>query len=164
MKKTGLALIAFLCFAGVQAQGVFKLGVVAGIASHEEAVSDFYGFVLGADAYYMFNKEDALLNLGPTVGIRNFFGDEISPGIEADDATFLPIGAAARLTILGILTGGADAGYALGLTDGLDGGFYFRPVVGLDILDILELNASYETIFNSDVNFGNINIGLLLAL
>lgn len=173
MRKGILLLIALATSSLMQAQGgVFKLGVIAGITTHDSDVTDFWGAMLGADAYYMFENEDAIINFGPTVGLRNYFGKEVSSGISVDDATFIPLGAAARLTLFGILTGGADAGYAIGLTDGLDGGFYFRPIVGIDILDILELNASYETIFgvgNGDgvvdgVSFGNLNIGLLLAL
>jgi len=161
MKKLLFTFIAVLSFAGLQAQGVFKIGVVAGIPTADAA--DISTFVLGADVYYMFEKEDAVLNFGPTVGLRNYFGDEISPGITIDDGTFLPIGGAARVTLLGVLTGGIDVGYAVGISDYLDGGFYFRPVVGLDILDILELNASYESVSDA-ATWGNFNIGLLLAL
>jgi hypothetical protein len=161
MKKLLFTLVAALSFAGLQAQGVFKIGVVAGIPTADAA--DISTFVLGADVYYMFEKEDAVLNFGPTVGLRNYFGDKISPGISIDDGTFLPIGGAARVTLLGVLTGGIDVGYAVGISDYLDGGFYFRPVVGLDILDILELNASYESVSDA-ATWGNFNIGLLLAL
>lgn len=161
MKKVLLFGLAVLMYTGLQAQGVFKVGVVAGIPTAD--AGDISNFVLGADAYYMFEKQDAILNFGPTVGIRNYFGKEISPGLNVDDGQFLPIGGAARVTLLGTLTGGVDVGYAVGISDFLDGGFYFRPVVGLDILDILELNASYESISDA-ATWGNINIGLLLAL
>lgn len=161
MKKLVFTFVTVLAFSCIQAQGVFKIGVVAGVPTADAA--DISTFVLGADAYYMFEKEDALFNFGPTVGLRNYFGDEISPGVSIDDGTFLPVGGAARITLLGILTGGVDVGYAVGISDFLDGGFYFRPVVGLDILDILELNASYETVSDA-ATWGNFNIGLLLAL
>lgn len=161
MKKLMLSLVAILAFSSLQAQGVFKIGAVAGIPTADAA--DISNFMLGADVYYMFESEDAIVNFGPTAGIRNYFGDEISPGISIDDGTFLPIGGAARLTLFGVLTGGVDAGYAIGISDFLDGGFYFRPLVGIDILDILELNASYETVLDA-ATWGNFNIGLLLAL
>ena len=161
MKKFLLVLVAVLSFNALQAQGTFKIGAVAGIPTADAA--DISTFVLGLDAYYMFSKEDAFLNFGPTVGFRNYFGDEISEGISIDDGQFLPIGAAGRVMLFGVLTGGVDVGYAVGISDYLDGGFYFRPVVGIDILDILELNASYETISDA-ATWGNFNIGLLLAL
>ena len=66
---------------------------------------------------------------------------------DLDDAMFLPIAAAARLKVFGLFGAGADIGYAIGLTDYLDGGFYFRPVVTFDIADTIELNASYESQF-----------------
>ena len=47
---------------------------------------------------------DAVINFGPTVGFRNFFLSEDA----FDDGQFLPVAAAARLKLFGILTGGAD--------------------------------------------------------
>ena len=78
-----------------------------------------------------------------------------------DDQQYLTLAAAARLKLFGIVSGGADIGYAIGINDGNDGGFYFRPVVGIDIADTIELNVSYENISNDGVNWGNLNVGVL---
>ncbi len=160
MKKLLLFLAGAFLITGLQAQGTFKIGLSGGIPLGD--ASNLSTFVLGADAYYLIGKRSALVRLGPTVGFRNFFGEEISPGISVDDAQFLPVALAGRVSILGILQGGVDVGYAVGITDGLDGGFYFRPVLAFGLLRLFELNFSYESISDS-ANWGNANIGLLLV-
>jgi len=105
----------------------------------------------------MIEKEDAIINFGPTVGFRNFFMS--NEGI--NDAQFLPLAGAARLKLFGMLSGGVDVGYALGISDYLDGGFYYRPTVGIDIADTIEINASFETISDA-ANWGNLNVGVLI--
>ena len=161
MKKLMLCLVVIL-FAGVaQAQGTFKIGVMAGIPLSD--ASDVSTSVLGADAYYFFGKRNALLTLGPTVGFRNYFGDEISPGIEVEDAQFAPISLAARASIFGIIRGGLDVGYAIGISDFLDGGLFVRPQLAFGILRFFELNFSYEYI-SDNANWSNVNVGLMLVL
>ena len=97
-------------------------------------------------------------------GFRNYFGDEVEAGgvtVEFDDWQFVPLAAAARLKLFGVLTGGADVGYALGMNDGNDGGFYFRPVAGIDIADTIELNTSYEGVALDGTTWGAWNVGIL---
>ena len=162
MKKLLLVtVVALFSMTSMNAQ-TFKVGASIGIPVADAA--DISTFVLGVDAYYYFTNVDAVVELGATAGFRNFFGDDIeilNQTIEIDDGQFLPLAAAARLKLFGILSGGADLGYAVGINDGNDGGFYFRPVVGIDIADTIELNASYENISNDGVNLGNLNIGVL---
>lgn len=156
MKKVLLTLTAvFALSMSVKAQGNFEIGAAIGFPTADAA--DISDFMIAIDAYYMFKQEDAFINLGPTVGFRNFFVDFG----DLDNGVFLPVGAAARLTIFGVLRGGADAGYAIGITDYLDGGFYFRPIVGIDILDTLELNASWEHIWD-EATWGSFQIGAKL--
>ena len=162
MKKLFLAaVVAVFSVASMQAQ-TFKVGATLGLPAAD--ASDISTFVLGVDAYYYFTDVDALIEIGATAGFRNFFGDDIEIGdqtVSVDDGQFLPLAAAGRVKIFGLLSGGVDIGYALGINDGNDGGFYFRPVVGFDIADTIELNASYESITNDGVTWGNINLGVL---
>ena len=160
MKKLLLFFTGILFVASLQAQGTFKIGVSGGIPLGD--ASDLSTFVLGGDVYYLFGKRNALVRLGPTVGIRNFFGEEISPGLTVDDAQFVPVALAGRVSILGIVQGGVDVGYAIGVSDFLDGGFYVRPVLAFGILRLLELNISYESI-SDNATWGNANVGLLLV-
>ena len=125
-----------------------------------------------------FNAEwhiDDFINIGATIGFRNFFGDEfdiIDPfsedsrssalrsSVSVEDAQFLPIAAAGRVKFFDVFSAGLDVGYAIGLTDGLDGGFYIKPVVGWDVLDFLEINLGYENISDA-ATWGNFNLGVL---
>ena len=161
MKKLMLCLVAVLLMGSLQAQGTFKIGVMGGIPTAD--ASDISNFVLGADAYYFFGKRNALVTIGPTVGFRNYFGEEISPGIEIEDAQFLPIALAGRVSIFGIVRGGLDVGYAVGITDGLDGGFYIRPQIAFGLLRFFELNFSYESTSDA-ATWGNINVGFMLVI
>lgn len=161
MKKLMLCLVAIFFIASLQAQGTFKIGIMGGIPTAD--AGDISNFVLGADAYYFFGKRNALVTVGPTVGFRNYFGDEISPGITVEDAQFVPIALAGRISILGIVRGGVDVGYAVGVNDFLDGGFYVRPQIAFGILRFFELNFSYESV-SDNASWGNINMGLMLVL
>ena len=165
MKKLFLcAAIAVFSVSAMQAQ-TFKIGGTVGLPVAD--ASDLSTFVLGIDAYYYFTDIDAFIEIGATAGFRNFFGKDFEffgETISVDDAQFLPIAAAGRVKIFGLLSGGLDIGYAVGINSGNDGGFYFRPVVGFDIADTIELNASYESISNNGVTLGNLNIGVLIEI
>ena len=156
MKKLLLTLVAVVAFSmSMQAQGNFEIGAAVGIPTSDAA--DISDFMIAIDAYYMFRQEDSFLNLGPTVGFRNFFVDFG----DLENGVFLPVGAAGRATIFGTLRAGADVGYAIGISDYLDGGFYLRPMIGVDILDTLELNAAWESIWD-DATWGSFQVGAKL--
>jgi len=158
MKKLIVVLVlSCFGFANLNAQE-FKIGASIGVPLADAA--DLSSFVLGVDAYYYFTKQDAFFQFGANVGFRNFFIDSEFDILDISDGQFLPISAAARLKIFGVLSGGADVGYAVGISDYLDGGFYIRPIIAVDVLDILELNMSYESI-SDDANWGNFNVGFL---
>ena len=70
MKKVLLVLSLALFSYTVSAQGVFKIGATVGVAASD--ADEIADWALGVDAYYMFAKEDAFLNIGPTIGFRNF--------------------------------------------------------------------------------------------
>ncbi|WP_053992434.1 hypothetical protein [Mangrovimonas sp. TPBH4] len=159
MKKLLLTvvLIVGISLAG-QSQGVFKLGGSVGLASSD--AGDVSDWSLGVDAYYMFGYRDAFLSFGPTVGFRNFFMNNDNRYFYRDDAQFVPVAGAGRVKLFRIFTGGIDVGYAFGITDYLDGGFYVRPIVGIDVGNFIEINASYEN-YSDRLNWGNANIGVL---
>lgn len=161
MKKLLILFVFLFCGLSTLQSQTFKFGATAGIPLSD--AKDAYTFTLGVDAYYYFTNIDALVAIGATAGYRNFFGDEVeinNVSIQYDDAQFLPIAAAARIKLFGILSAGADLGYAVGISDGLDGGLYFRPVVGIDIADSLELITSLEMI-KDNATYGNFNVGVL---
>jgi hypothetical protein len=156
MKKLIILLVLGLVgFSNINAQK-FKVGATLGLPLADAA--DISIVVLGLDTYYYFTKQDAFFQLGVNASYRNFIMDEDVFGRNYQQ--FLPISGAARLKIFGIVSGGADIGYAFGLSDNLDGGFYIRPVLALDVLNFLELNLSYENI-SDEATWGNLNGGFL---
>ncbi len=166
MKKFLLVILAFTFAHHLSAQ--LKVGINAGVPIGD--YSDFYTVSFGADVYYLFGEPDALLQLGLGTGYLNYIGDEVEilgTTLEIDNASFIPVAAAARFTLLKILTFGPDVGYGIGISEGNDGGFYWRGVVGLDIGNRIELNAYYHSIIfesattNESSALSTIGIGLL---
>ncbi|MCM4161192.1 hypothetical protein FHG64_02220 [Antarcticibacterium flavum] len=154
MKKLFITLVVVMIgVTSAYSQGHLKLGVNAGIPVGD--ASD-YSFQLGGDLAYMFNAIP-ILDIGPMVGYSHFFGDD-----DFDDMQFLPAAVAGRLNFPGI-TVGLDLGYAVGLNDGNDGGFYYRPQLGFRVLG-LGLIASYQGISMDPGNISSVNLGVEFGL
>ena len=145
-----LFLVLFMGVTSVYSQGNFRIGVNGGIpVGDANDISDFH---LGADVAYMFNVVEAL-DLGPMVGYSHYFIND-----HFDDVLFLPIAASGRFGLSSIYLG-ADLGYAIGLNNGNDGGFYYRPMVGYQI-GILGISASFEGVTRDGGDFNSINLGI----
>lgn len=163
MKNFFLLIVLALCSAMAVKAQTFKFGVSAGLPMAD--AKDVSTFVLGVDSYYYFTNKDSFLGLGGTVGYRHFFADDSANiaglNVTPDDFQFLPVAASARIKILGLLSGGLDVGYAFGISDNVDGGAYFKPVLNLiGLLNKVEIFASYETI-TDEATLGNLNLGVL---
>lgn len=155
MKKVLILFVfSFLVTTAVFSQGNFRFGVNAGIPVGD--VEDYSSFHLGTDVAYMFNVVE-LLDVGPMVGYSHFFGEE-----DLDDVQFLPLAASGRFGLSSFYLG-ADLGYAVGLQDGNDGGFYYRPLVGYKF-GKLGIAASYEGISVDGGTFSSINLGIEFGL
>ncbi|WP_343330120.1 hypothetical protein [Polaribacter staleyi] len=167
MKK--LMVVAFLAIMSVSSvnaqEGVLNGGLNIGIPTGD--ANDFYGLTLGAELNYMFPVAEGF-TLGPSVQYSHFFGKDIDvfggESIEVSDASFLPISGAARFNVSEKFILGANLGYAIGLSDGLDGGFYYRPVVGYKIGDTTQLNLSYSGITNDGIDVNNISLGVMFGI
>ncbi|MBU2949265.1 hypothetical protein KO493_00940 [Tamlana agarivorans] len=161
MKKLLItAVIALFTFGAMNAQ-TFKIGGSLGIPVGD--ASDFYSVAVGADAYFYFTDIDDLISIGGTAGFRNFFGkeyDTVLGTFQSEDSLFLPVAGAARIKLFGMISGGIDLGYAIPLSDFLDGGLYFKPVVSVDLANRIELFVSYESI-SDYINYGILNCGIL---
>lgn len=133
----------------VNAQEGLKVGANVGIPVGD--ASDFTTFGFGVDAYYFFEVGSGFL-LGGTAGYHHYLGDDFEEfgfTIEVDDFQFVPVGAAARFYLMDELYLGANIGYAIGINDGNDGGFHYRPMVGYD-LGGFGLNLSYSAVSVDD--------------
>lgn len=157
MKK--LLIIGALIMASFSAypQGGFKAGLNLGIPVGD--LSDFYNLQFGADVAYMFGVADTF-SVGPMLGYSNFFPEESDV---YDNVQFLPIAAAGRLSLGSAFFLGADLGYGIGINDGNDGGFYYRPQVGYDF-GLIGLVASYSGVSRDGGSASSVNLGVEFGL
>lgn len=155
MKKILLiAAIAVFGFTSVQAQeGGVKVGVNFGLPLGD--IETFTSFNAGVDVAYMFAVADSF-QVGPLVAYSHFF---LKSDFDGDDSQYLPIAASARFYASEDLSFGADLGYALGITEGLDGGFYYRPKAAYNFGNI-GLVLSYAGIAEENFSVASFNLGV----
>jgi hypothetical protein len=152
-----LTIFTIFGFMVAHSQSNWKVGVNAGIPVGD--VQDFSSFNLGVDVAYLFNVSD-VFGVGPLVGYSHFFGQN-----DFEDISFLPLAASGRFSFSDQFFVGADLGYAVGVDDGNDGGFYYRPKLGYNF-GKLALIASYSGIEIKDTGggtVGSINLGIELG-
>lgn len=160
MKKS-LFFLFMMLFAVTSAfsQSNFKIGVNAGIPVGD--VEDLATFQLGADVAYLYPVSD-LFSVGGLLGYSYYFGDEVNTplgNVDVDDFSFLPIAASARFGFANSLFVGADLGYAIGIDEGNDGGFYYRPKVGYSFGGVA-LIASFAGIAEDGGDVSSVNLGV----
>ena len=153
MKKLllAIAMVAFGFTANAQ-DGKFNLGGQIGLPTE-----DGHSFVLGLDANYLFNVSDGV-DLGVASGLVHYFGEEIL-GIDIPDYTAVPIGGAVRFDLSDAFVLGGDLGYMIGVSDNASSEFYYRPMLGYNVSENTQINASYTGIdggghFGVGVTFG----------
>lgn len=157
MKKLLLvAVIAAFGFTSAFAQdGGFKVGVNFGLPLGD--IDNVSSFNAGLDVTYMFDIADSF-QVGPALGYSHFFiKSDFSDFI--DDIQFLPISASARFYATEDLFFGANLGYAVGIDDGNDGGFYYRPNAGYN-LGPIALILSYQGISRDGGSISSLNLGV----
>ena len=156
-----------MLFAGaaLQAQEGFNLGINFGFPTGD--ASDVSSFSLGIDANYLWNVAESI-DVGVATGFTNAFGKKIDLGefgeVTIDDVQFLPIAAAGRYHITDRFRAGADLGYAVGISDGNDGGFYYRPIVAYGITEKIEANFSYTGISLDGGTWSTFVLGFMVNL
>lgn len=141
----------------------FRLGVHGGVPVGD--VSDTHNFDLGLHASYMFNPL-GVFQFGPMIGYSHYFGDsfeEMGFEIEVDDAQFLPIGASGRASLGDVVFVGLDLGYGIGINDGNDGAFFYRPKLGFDFMGI-DIIGSYEGFSRDGGTVSSVNVGVEFGL
>lgn len=164
MKKFGLIVCLLFFGATLQAQQGLNVGINLGLPVGD--ASDVSGFSLGLDANYLWNVAESI-DVGVATGFTNAFGKTIEIGefeIDAEDVQFLPIAVAGRYHVTERFRAGADVGYAIGISDGNDGGFYYRPILAYGINDTMEVNFSYTGISLDGGTWSTINLGFMINL
>ena len=163
MKKiVCIAVMALLGFGSLSAQeNRFNLGVNLGLPTGD--VSDFYSFALGVEANYLFEVSEKF-QVGPSISYVNYFGKEIS-GFTAENASFLPLAGSGRFNASEEFVIGADIGYAIGISpEGNDGGFYYRPMLGYNISEKMQITASYSGVSVDGGTFSHFGVGIMFGL
>ena len=161
MKKLFLVAIATcgFAFSGIAQDGKFKLGVDAGIPLGD--IKDSASFNLGVNAAYTWNVGEGF-DAGLGVSYNTYFAKEYDlPGggtFKPDNANFLPIYGTANYGFTENIFVGADLGYAVGLTDGFDGGFYYQPKVAYHF-GPSEVNLGYQGVSKDGYSYSAINLG-----
>jgi len=165
MKKLLLFfLFSIFAFNSLQAQEGFRIGIQGGIPTgdFDEAVS----LMIGADVGYMWVLGE-YFDLGIATGYVHGFGDKFeleSIAAERPDVQFLPLAGAFRFWPVRDLSIGGNVGQAIGINDGNDGGFYYRPMIGYLFNQTTEINISYTAIDLDVATWNTISIGLVLTI
>ena len=165
MKKLSIFIIAlFMGVSCLQAQGSFRAGISGGLPIGD--AGDIATFAIAVDLGYLFEISDEF-EAGPTVGYSHSFGDDINVGsitVDVDDAQFIPIGGAGRFSATDELTFGLDLGYALGVNDGNDGGFYYSPRAQYSVSDAIDIVAAYRGVSLDGGSWDIISLGVEFGL
>lgn len=141
----------------------FRLGVHGGVPVGD--VSDSHNFDIGADVAYIFTTM-GMFEFGGMVGYSHYFGDsgeEMGLEFEYDDAQFLPLAATGRATLGDVIIVGLDLGYGIGINDGNDGGFFYRPKFGFDFMGV-DILGSYEGFSMDGGTVSSVNVGVEFRL
>ena len=163
MKKI-ILFVLFITFA-FTANAQFSAGATLGLPTGD--ADDVSSFALGLDVNYML-ESDSEFKYGLAASYLTYFGktvEDFGDELDYDNVSFLPIAAAGRYGISDKLTLGADIGYAIGLSpSGIDGGFYYRPMVVYSINENISLNLSYSGVEVEGGAFTNIGLGVMYGL
>ncbi|MGB5238354.1 MAG: hypothetical protein WBM43_05860 [Flavobacteriaceae bacterium] len=164
MKKLLPVLLLAFFSSGLVAQEGFKIGLQGGIPIGD--FDDQLSLVIAADVGYMWALSE-VVDLGIASGFINGFTDKFDTGSELIDlpnVQFIPAAASVRIWPTNSFTLGAEGGYALGISDGNDGGAYVRPLIGYLFGTFTELNLSYTYISLDGANWSSVTVGLLFTI
>ncbi|MCY2687614.1 hypothetical protein [Salinimicrobium sp. TH3] len=160
MKKLFLSAVVtlFTMSAVYSQQGNFSIGINGGIPVGD--IEEFATFNLGGEVAYRFGISEQF-EAGALVGYSHFFGDSGEDEFgswEVEDFQFLPLAASARFNMESFFAG-ADVGYAVGVNEDNEGGFYYKPHVGMNFGKIGVL-ASYSGISRDSFTVSSVNLGI----
>lgn len=114
--------------------------------------SDFANLGIGLDVYQHWGISKKM-DLGFATGVQYYFGldSTIDIGPQAittrgEDTIYLPLAGLFRFYPTKSINLGGDIGYAIGLNDFSEGGFYYRPTLSFDLSPSSALNFSYAAV------------------
>ena len=150
----------FLWIAGTQAQQGFKVGLHGGIPINQEG-NDAVSLVAGVDTGYLFALGE-VVDAGIMTGFINGFPEKFdSGGADLPHIQFLPLAGSFRIWPSRSFSFGADLGYGIGINDGNQGGFYYKPIIGYLMGAQTEVNFSYTGIETESLPWATVQLGIL---
>ena len=157
MKKLALFTLALtLGVMTAHSQGSFQAGGHLGLPVGD--AGDFTTFAIAVDLAYILEVDEGI-GVGPALGYSHSFGEEISPGLSIDDIQFLPVAGRAIFDLGEQFLARAEVGYAIGINDGNDGGFYYSPQIGFSVSDAIDLILAYRGITRDGGSFDMVTFG-----
>ena len=161
-------LLLIACFAlfaiSANAQNEFRGGLNFGLPIGD--AGDLATFAIAVDLGYLFEITEEV-QVGPTIGYSHSFGDEIDTilgSIDLDDVQFLPIAATGHYNFTDQIWFGADVGYAVGLNDGNDGGFYYSPKFAYGVTEQIDIIAAFRSVVFEDGSWDIISLGVEIGI
>ena len=153
--------LAFLLLGtGLFAQQGFKIGLNGGLPINQE-VNDIVSLVAGVDLGYHYALGE-VVDAGVMAGFINGFPEKFdSGGADLPHVQFLPLAASFRIWPSNSFSLGGDLGYALGLNEGNEGGFYYKPLIGYLMGAQTEVSLSYTGIAVEGLSWATVNLGVL---
>lgn len=129
--------------------------------------SDLANLGLGVDLYQHWGVSKTI-DLGIATGVQYFFGldstEDIGPTavtIRGEDTAYLPAAGFFRFYPTKSINLGGDIGYAIGLNDFTEGGFYYRPTLSFDLSPTSALNFSYTAVQGDAITWSTVTGGVL---
>ena len=150
--------LAVLSSWAVSAQS-FNVGISGGIPVGD--AGDLTTFAMAIDLGYILEITEEF-EAGPMVGFQHFFGDSTTIAgfkVELDDVSFIPVGGTANY-YFGDFGVSLDLGYAIGVSDGNDGGFYWAPGAQYGVTDLISIIVDYRNIIADGATWSNISAGV----
>ena len=164
MRNSLIALVFVLLTSSLMAQEGFKIGLQGGIPIGD--FDDQLSLVVSADVGYMWALGE-VVDLGVASGFINGFTDKFDADSELADlpnVQFIPAAASFRIWPSNSFSIGGDGGYAIGVSDGNDGGLYVRPLIGYLFGTFTELNLSYTYVNLEGPTYSTVTVGLLFTI
>ena len=160
MKQITLVLMLMIMgYTGHSQQG-FKIGLNGGLPINQE-VNDIVSLVAGVDVGYH-HALGEVVDAGIMTGFLNGFPEKFdSGGADLPHVQFLPLAASFRIWPSNSFSFGGDAGYAFGLNEGNEGGFYYKPLIGYLMGAQTEISLSYTGIATEGLSWASVHFGVL---
>ncbi|MGB6150664.1 MAG: outer membrane beta-barrel protein [Pricia sp.] len=153
-----LAVLAFTSTSSLSQEG-FKIGAHGGIPLGD--VNDEIGIVVGADVGYLW-APNKIFDIGVKAGFVHGFPETFKAEtvtVKLPSVQFLPVAASLRIWAAKSFSFGGDVGHAIGLNEGNDGGFYYRPQIGFQVGPQSEINFSYTAIDLGEATWSTVTVG-----